>query len=362
MGRVARRKAGMGVLAMVVAMLLAGCGQAQPSSGTAATIAGVQPAIAFLMPDQASTRYERYDYPLFQARVDDLCVRCDVMYRNAEADPDKQRQQAMDALDQGANVIVVSAVKPQVAVDIVKAAHSRGAKVVAYDRPIVEEAADAYISYDNEAIGELITRSLLDRIKDRGTPGGVLQVNGAPEDAAADLVRGGIKKVMSTSNVPVLAAYDTPNWDPDKAEQWVGQQIAKFGPAQIAGVIAGNDGVAGGTLAAFQAAGVTPVPPITGNDSELAAAQRILRGDQYNTISKPIRVVAEAAAAAAVQLLHGQEPTASDRLYDTPTELFQPTVVTAANLRGTLIDTGELELGTVCTPALTNACQRAGLE
>jgi D-xylose transport system substrate-binding protein len=361
MGRVARRKAGMGVLAIVVALVLAACGQAQPTAGTAATITGVQPGIAFLMPDQASTRYERYDYPLFQAKVDDLCVRCSVTYGNAAADPDKQRQQAMDALDHGATVLVVSAVQPQVAVDIVKEAHSRGAKVVAYDRPIVAEPADAYISYDNEAIGELITRSLLDRIKDRGTPGGVLQVNGAPEDAAADLVRSGVKKVMSTSNVPVLATYDTPNWDPDKAQQWVSQQITRFG-SQIAGVIAGNDGVAGGALAAFQAAGVSPVPPITGNDSELAAAQRILRGDQYNTISKPIRVVAEAAAAAAVQLLHGQEPTSSDRLYDTPTELFQPTIVTAANLRATLIDTGELELGTVCTPAMTSACQRAGLE
>jgi D-xylose transport system substrate-binding protein len=361
MGTVARRKAGLGVLALVAALVLAACGQAQPSSGTAAAITAQQPAIAFLMPDQASTRYERYDYPLFQARVDDLCVRCDVTYSNAEANADKQRQQAMDALDHGATVLVVSAVQPQAAVDIVKEAHSRGAKVVAYDRPIVEVPADQYVSYDNEAIGELITRSLLDRIKDRGTPGGVLQVNGAPDDAAADLVRGGIKKVMGTSNVPVLAAYDTPNWDPDKAQAWVSQQIAKFGPQQIAGVIAGNDGVAGGTLAAFQAAGVSPVPPITGNDSELAAAQRILRGDQYNTISKPIRVVAEAAASAAVQLVHGQQPPSSEQLYDTPTELFQPTVVTSVNLRSALIDSGELELGTVCTSELKNACERAGL-
>jgi len=362
MGTVARRKAGLGVLALVDALVLAGCGQAQPSSGTAAAITAQRPGIAFLMPDQASTRYERYDYPLFQARVDDLCVRCDVMYSNAVGDADKQRQQAKAALDQGASVLVLSAVQPQAAVDIVKEAHARGAKVVAYDRPIVEVPADQYVSYDNEAIGELITKSLLERIKDRGTPGGVLQVNGAPEDAAADLVRSGVKKVMATSNVPVLATYDTPGWDPEKAQEWGAQQIAKFGPQQIAGVVAGNDGTAGGTSAAFKAAGVDPIPPITGNDSELAAAQRILRGEQYNTISKPIRVVAEAAAAAAVQLLHGQQPPSSEQLYDTPTELFQPAVVTATNLRSALIDTGELELGTVCTPELANACERAGLE
>jgi ABC-type xylose transport system substrate-binding protein len=362
MGRFARRKVASAVLVLAAALALAGCGQAQPSAGTASAGLGTNPAIAFLMPDQASTRYERYDYPLFQAKVDDLCVRCDVLYTNAEGDPDKQRQQAKAALDQGATVLVLAAVQPQAAVDIVKEAHARGAKVVAYDRPIVEVPADHYVSYDNEAIGELITRSLLDRIKDRGIPGGVLQVNGAPEDAAADQVQIGIKKVMDASPVPVLATYDTPDWDADKAEDWVSGQIGKLGAPQIAGVIAGNDGVAGGTYDAFQAAGVSPVPPITGNDSELAAAQRILRGEQYNTISKPIRVVAEAGAAAAVQLVHGQDPPSSGTLYDTPTELFQPTIVTAANLRGALIDTGELELGTVCTPDLRSACERAGLQ
>jgi D-xylose transport system substrate-binding protein len=363
MGTVARRKACLGVLALVATLVLAGCGRAEPTVGTAAAFAQQpQEGIAFLMPDQASTRYERYDFPLFQAKVNDLCVRCQVMYSNAEADPDKQHQQATAALDHGATVLVISAVQPQVAVDIVNEAHARGAKVVAYDRPVVQVPADHYVSYDNEAIGELITKSLLERIKDKGATGGVIQVSGAPDDAAADLVRSGVKKVMSTSNVPVLATYDTPNWDPEKARQWVAQQIGRLGPQQIAGVVAGNDGVAGGTLEAFQAAGVSPVPPITGNDSELAAAQRILRGEQYNTISKPIRVVAEAAAAAAVQLVHGQQPQAGEQLYDTPTELFQPTVVTAANVGTALIDTGELELGTVCTPELADACERAGLQ
>src|SRR4051812_40511560 len=179
MGTVARRKACLGVLVLVATVVLAGCGQAQPSSGTAAAITQQQPGIAFLMPDQTSTRYERYDYPLFQAKVNDLCVRCQVMYSNAEGDADKQRQQATDSLDHGATVLVLAAVQPQAAVDIVKLAHSRGAKVVAYDRPIVEVPADHYVSYDNEAIGELITRSLLDRLEDKGATGGILQVSGA---------------------------------------------------------------------------------------------------------------------------------------------------------------------------------------
>jgi D-xylose transport system substrate-binding protein len=359
MGVAARREAGPRALAaLAITAALAGCGQADPASG-GASLAPTPDVIAFLMPDQASTRYERYDYPLFQSRVDDLCIRCEVIYSNAEGDAQRQRQQADDALARGAEVLVMSAVDPGVAADIVETAHATGAEVIAYDRPIVETPADHYVSYDNEAIGRLITESLLERMAETGVRGGVLQVNGAPEDAAADLVQTGVGAVLDGTDVPVLASYDTPGWDPDKAEEWVRAQIELFGP-RIGGVIASNDGTAGGTIAAFQAAGVD-VPPVTGNDSELAAAQRILRGEQYNTISKPIRLVAEAGAAAAVQLVHGQQPMATSVLFDTPTELFAPTVVTAANLKTALIDTGELELGTVCTPELAAACARAGM-
>ena len=73
-------------------------------------------------------------------------------------------------------------------------------------------------------------------------------------------------------------------------------------------MVAANDGTGGGAIAAFKAAGVKPVPPVTGNDAELAAAQRIIAGDQYNTINKPIKIVAAAAAEAAYAMLQGKQP------------------------------------------------------
>jgi simple sugar transport system substrate-binding protein/D-xylose transport system substrate-binding protein len=360
MSRARRTTVLRGLAALALAGTLVACSQASPGADNSAALGVQNPVVAFLMPDQASTRYERYDYPLFQAKVRDLCVRCDVVYANAEGDAERQRQQAADVLARGATVLVMSSVDPGVAADIVESAHATGAKVIAYDRPIVEVPSDFYISYDNEAIGELITESLLDRLAETGAQGGLLQVNGAPEDAAADLVQQGVAAALEGSGVQVLAEYDTPGWEPARAEEWTRTQIGRFGP-QIAGVVAGNDGTAGGASEAFQDAGVRPLPPITGNDSELAAAQRILRGEQYNTISKPIWVVAEAAAAAAVRLVNGQVPQSNETLYGTPTELFAPTVVTAENLRTALIDTGELELSTVCTPELTATCRQLGV-
>jgi D-xylose transport system substrate-binding protein len=116
---------------------------------------------------------------------------------------------------------------------------------------------------------------------------GLLQINGSPTDAAAGLIKDGIHRGLKDSGYKTLAEYDTPEWAPPKAQEWAAGQITRFG-ADIKGVVAANDGTGGGAIAAFKAAGVKPVPPITGNDATIAALQLIISGDQYNTISKPI--------------------------------------------------------------------------
>src|SRR5687768_15408250 len=103
MGRGARRRKAGVLAALALTVSVAACGQADLA--TEAGSGGSTDVIAFLMPDQASTRYERYDYPLFKDKVDDLCIRCEVVYSNAEGDAQKQREQADTALQRGAMVL-----------------------------------------------------------------------------------------------------------------------------------------------------------------------------------------------------------------------------------------------------------------
>jgi simple sugar transport system substrate-binding protein/D-xylose transport system substrate-binding protein len=312
-------------------------------------------AVAFLMPDLASTRYEEYDAPLFEAKMGQLCPDCEVIYQNADSDAALQQQQANAAMAQGAKVIVLDPVDSTAAATIVQTAQSQGVKVVAYDRPIPDKPADFYVSFDNEAIGEAIGQSLVDHLDQTGAEGGLLQVNGSPTDAAAGLIRDGIHNAIDDSGYELLAEYDTPEWSPEKAQQWVSGQIAQF-EGGIAGVVAANDGTGGGAIAAFKAADAD-VPPVTGNDAELAAIQRIIAGDQYNTISKPIKIVAEAAAEVAYDLMQGKEPEADATLFDTPSALFEPTVVTQENLKDVIFGPeGVLTVEEVCTAEYADAC------
>ena len=160
----------------------------------------------------------------------------------------------------------------------------------------------------------------------------MLQINGSPTDAAAGLIKKGIHAGLDNSGYPILAEFDTPDWAPPKAQEWAGGQITRFGK-NILGVVAANDGTGGGAIAAFKAAGVDPVPPVTGNDATIAALQLVIAGDQYNTISKPSEIVAAAAANVAVQLLSGETPKAETTLYDTPSQLFIPAVITPRTSR-----------------------------
>lgn len=318
--------------------------------------------VAFLMPDQASTRYEQHDFPGFKAEMEKLCASCTVIYQNGNADVALQQQQFNSVLAQGAKVVVLDPVDSAAAASLVSIAQSQGVKVIAYDRPIPDTPADFYVSFDNQGIGKAIAQSLVDHLKAGGAAdgAGVLQINGSPTDAAAGLIRDGVHEALASSGFKTLAEFDTPEWAPPKAQEWTAGQITRFG-GEIIGVVAANDGTAGGAIAAFKAAGVKPVPPVTGNDATIAALQLIISGDQYNTISKPSEIVAAAAAKIAVQFLNGETPEAKTTLYNTPSELFVPAVVTKENIKAEIFDKGIQTAAEVCTGEYAEGCKTLGI-
>ncbi|WP_112313314.1 ABC transporter substrate-binding protein [Pseudogemmobacter bohemicus] len=337
--------------ASAMAVLLGSAALAEPSG-----------VVGFLMPDQASTRYEEHDFPGFKAEMDKLCPSCEVIYQNANADVALQQQQFNALLTQDAKVIVLDPVDSAAAAGLVTLAQAQGVKVIAYDRPIPATPADYYVSFDNEGIGYAIAKSLVEHLKASGVPdgAGVLQINGSPTDAAAGLIRDGIHRALKESPYKTLAEFDTPDWAPPKAQEWAAGQITRFG-AEITGVVAANDGTGGGAVAAFKAAGVNPVPPVTGNDATIAALQLIISGDQYNTISKPSEIVAAAAANIAVTFLNGETPEAKTSLYDTPSELFVPAVVTKENIKAEIFDKGIQTPEQICTGEYAEGCKALGI-
>ncbi|SDC84875.1 D-xylose transport system substrate-binding protein [Paraburkholderia lycopersici] len=116
--------------------------------------------VAFLMPDQASTRYEQHDFPGFKAEMGKLCPDCKVLYQNANADASQQQQQFNSVIAQGAKVIVLDPVDSTAAASLVHMAQSQGIKVIAYDRPVPSTPATTTSrSTTRKSAGRLRSRS-----------------------------------------------------------------------------------------------------------------------------------------------------------------------------------------------------------
>lgn len=359
------------VLPLLAMVLIAACGSDNKTSSSGGGTGSAAPAkkIALLLPETKTARYETQDRPLFEAKMKQLCPNCEVLYSNANQDASVQQSQAEAALTNGANVLVLDPVDSAAAAAIVAKANAQNVPVIAYDRLLKNSKVDFYISFDNERVGKLQAQALVDEMNKQGKQGGtIVMINGSPTDNNATLFKKGAHSVIDTSGYKVGSEFDTPDWSPDKAQQEMEQAITALGKDKIVGVYAANDGTAGGAIASLKAAGFSPLPPVTGQDAELAAIQRILAGDQFMTVYKAIKPEAEAAAELAFALATGAQPPAgrvngsvNNGQMDVPSVLLTPVSVTKDNVKSTVVADGFWKVSDICTAGFQTACQAAGI-
>ena len=324
--------------------------------------------IAFLLPENQTARYETQDRPLFEAKVEELCPDCEVLYSNATQDAAKQQQQAEAALTQDVDVMVLDPVDGAAAAAIVNQANSKDVPVISYDRLLLNSEPDYYVEFDSPSVGEIQGTALVDKLDENGKEGGIVMINGSPTDNNAKLFKQGAHSVIDESPYKVLKEYDTPDWTPAKAQQEMDQAIAALGKDGFVGVYAANDGTAGGAIAAMKGAGIDPsTRPVTGQDAELAAIQRILVGEQYMTVYKPIKPLADKAAEWAVKLINGEEitdatDTEDNGKTDVPTIKLDVVPVTAEEVKDTVVADGFWKASDICTGEYAAACKKYGIE
>jgi D-xylose transport system substrate-binding protein len=354
----------------VLAVGLAACGGGDDEGGGGGG-GGEAAQIALLLPESKTARYESQDRPLFEAKVEELCPDCEIIYSNADQDAAKQQQQAEAAITNGADVLVLDPVDSASAAAMVTRAKQSDIPVISYDRLITDADVDYYISFDNEQVGKLQAQSLVDKLKEDGKGSGtIFMINGAPTDNNAKLFKEGAHSVLDGSGLKIGKEYDTPDWSPDKAQDEAEQAITALGKDGFVGVYAANDGTAGGAIAAMKGAGIDPkTRPTTGQDAELAAIQRILAGEQYMTVYKAIKPEAEQAAELAVALAQGEEVPSGlvngkvdNGEKEVDSILLEPVAVTAENVQDTIIKDGFWKASEICTADYKDACAKAGIE
>ncbi|MFI1400747.1 sugar ABC transporter substrate-binding protein [Streptomyces sp. NPDC020681] len=333
------------------------------------TGAGAEPGVrvGLLLPDSRVARWGKFDRPLIEKKIKELCSTCTMDYGNARGDVATQQQQMDSMITKDVDVLILGPVDAKALSSSVDRAHDADIPVVSYDR-LAEGPISAYASFDGEEVGRLQGEELLKGMGDKADGGQIVMVNGdVVADPNAVSFKQGALSVLQ-NKVKIGKTYDVQAYLPETAYADVSGAIGALGANNIDGVYAANDGLAAGVISALKASLVAPLPPVTGQDAELAALQRIITGDQYMTIYKPFKSEADAAAALALALGRGDnlDDIAKDEInsssgQETPAVLLTPVSVTVENIKDTVIKDGMYTIDQLCTPRFASACEKAGL-
>ncbi|MGN9759681.1 sugar ABC transporter substrate-binding protein [Streptomyces sp. SD31] len=367
------RRIALSVAITTISVSLAGCGglNAAGSSDDASPAKGDDITVGLLLPEKSNPQYEQFHYPVIEAKVESLTHgQGRVEYANAEADAGEQARQLRQMINEQVDVILLDPVDTHAIAGGVRKAKEAGIPVIAYDR-LPEGPIDAYITFDNELVGQVQGSSLLEALgEDADISDKIVMMNGSANDPNAKQFKAGALSVLD-GEVTIAKSFDTKDWKPQTAEKNMTAAINDIGKNNIKAVYAANDGLAGGIIEALKAAGVTDLPPITGQDAELSAVRRIVTGEQYMSVYKPYPQEAEHAAEMAVAKAQGRDiqfdALTRDEI-DSPTHkgipayLVPVVALTKDNIKDTVIRDGMYEPSDICTPQLAADCTATGLK
>ncbi|MFE3523444.1 sugar ABC transporter substrate-binding protein [Streptomyces sp. NPDC059161] len=368
------RRAAVAVTATAMAVSLAACGSAKESGGGTKASTGSSAKkgddlkIGLLLPENQTARYEKFDKPLIEAKVKELTNgKGQIIYANAKQDATTQNQQADTMITNKVDALIVDSVDSAAIASSVKKAKDAGIPVVAFDR-LAQGPIDSYVSFDNEEVGHVQGKALLQALGGNAKSGDIVMMNGAVTDPNAALFKKGAHAELD-GKVNIGKEYDTKEWKPENANANMEGAISALGKDKIIGVYSANDGMAGGIITALKAAGLSKLPPVTGQDAELAGVQRILTGEQYMSVYKSYPQEDAIAAEMAVKLAKGQDlgslaPTKVDSptTKGVPSSIVPVVSLTKDNIKDTVIKDKIYTVADICTGAYTSACDTLGLK
>lgn len=364
------RRTATALVASAAAVSLASCGVSDiGDSAEASPTKGDDITVGVLFPDKDTKRYEQFDYPNIKKKIAELTDNKGVTkYANADKDAETQNSQIDQMVADKVDIIILDAVDSKAVAPSVQKADDAGIPVIAYDR-LAEGPIDGYVSFDNQLVGQVQGRSLVEDLGDSAA-NKIVMMNGSPSDPNAAMFKEGALSELQ-DKVTISESFDTKDWDPKVAKVNMEQVVAKLGADNIDAVYAANDGIAGAVIDVLKTAGVAKVPPVTGQDADLDAVQRILSGDQYMTVYKSFPTQASAAAEMAVAKVQGRsiefEALAKDSI-DSPTtknipaQLVPPVALTKNNIQDTVIADEIYTVKQICTAEFKSDCDAVNLK
>ncbi len=302
-----------------------------------------QPVIGLSLDTLKEERWQR-DRDTFIAAAKALGAT--VIVQSANSDDTRQVRDVESLISRNVDVLVIVPHNGAAMTRAVRSANEARIPVIAYDRLILNAPIDYYLTFDNVKVGEAQATYIVPRLPIDRTAR-IVRIYGAPTDNNAKLFKQGQDNILlpliKAGKIEVVHEDWALDWKPENAKRIMNAAITKAG-RNIDAVVVSNDGTAGGAIQALLEEGLAGKVLVTGQDADLAACQRILRGTQSMTVYKPLKNLATLAAQIAVDVAKGNKPVTTATLNngsrDVPS-VFQTVIsVDKDNLASTVIADG----------------------
>lgn len=308
-------------------------------------------------------RWAKWDEPAIKAAVEAGGGK--YISNDAKSSAETQATNLDNLISQGANVLIVLAQDGTAIKPAVSSAIEQGVPVVAYDR-LIEDPKALYITFDNVEVGRLQAETIFKQVP----KGNYIIIKGNKADANADFLREGYEKVIGAAvksgDIKIVGETYTDNWDPANAQDET-EQFLTAANNDVQAVLVENDGMAGGAVAALEAQGLAGKVPVSGQDADQAALNRVALGTQSVSVWKDARELGKAAGEAAVQLckdadaskVKGTAPFTTPGKNDVSSILLKPQPITKDNLN-LVIDAGWIAKDAACKGVTAGSVKACG--
>ena len=355
----------LAVLALSV-LLLAACSNDDDggggTTGASGATGGGNVTVGVSWNNYNEERWAKWDEPAIQEALQ----ACGAEYISSDAGSSAEQQLAdvENLISQGANALIILAQDGEAILPAVQSALDQGIPVVAYDR-LIENPGSLYVTFDNVEIGRLEAEAIYEQVP----KGNYVFIKGNSTDANADFLREGQQEVLQdaldSGDIKNVGESYTDNWDPAVAQTNM-EQFLTDNNNNVDAVLAENDGMAGGVVAALEAQGLAGSVAVSGQDGDVAGLNRVALGTQTVDVYKDARELGKAAGESACAMAQGTalEDVANTQPFDSPggnqmTSIFlTPQAITQDNLNVPL-DAGWITQEDLCQgvdPGTVDAC------
>lgn len=327
------------IVVLLLSLMMTACSEREDKQeSSSAIIDGSKIKIGMCFDSFVIERWTK-DRDIFMSVAKELGA--EVNFQSANGILEEQIRQIDYFIDKNVDVIVIICIESEGLRDVVARAKSAGIKVIAYDRLITDADVDLYITFDNSKVGELMGESLVSNgIKDKK----ILMLGGSPTDNNVSLVETAFENVMTKNNNEIIDRSHADGWKAELAADYILEHPEIVEEADA--IMCGNDNIATAVVAELSKMRLAGEKPVTGQDADLEACQRIVEGTQLMTVYKPVNKLAQKAAECAVALAEGKSldefeiSSMENGQYNISYLGLEPICVTKENIDDVIINSG----------------------